>query len=114
MNESETIKKGLKCDDCSGCPYNNLDNGCDWSEEYALAYIEQLEAANNELLTKVEQLETKCHQLERERDAALNDVSLFPECGTCKYDPRKKGYIPNDCDDCVGHCNWVWRGVKEG
>ena len=52
-------------------------------------------------------------QLEAERDAAVNDVSLFPECCTCKHDPRKKGYIPNDCDDCINHCNWQWRGVQK-
>ncbi len=49
----------------------------------ALAYIQQLESANTELLTKVEQLETKCHQLERERDAAVAD--LHKTCATCKH-----------------------------
>ena len=39
-----------------------------------LAYIQQLEAANTELLTKVKQLEGKCHQLERERDVAVECI----------------------------------------
>lgn len=75
MNKSEAIKKGLKCDDCRSCPYNNLDDGCDWSDEYALAYIQQLEAANNQLLTNVKQLEKKCHHLEQERDAAVEAIT---------------------------------------
>ena len=36
----------------------------------ALSNIQHLETANAELLTEVKQLETKCHQLEQERDAA--------------------------------------------
>ena len=36
--------------------------------------IQQLEAANAELLTKVKQLESKCRQLERDRDADAVDA----------------------------------------
>ena len=96
MKTPDEIKKGLAmCThgaDCSQCPYTLYECSKNQMEQDALAYIRQLEA---------------------ERDAAVNDVSLFPDCGTCKYNPRKKGYIPNDCDDCVNHCNWQWRGVKE-
>lgn len=76
----------------SECTYSNEPKCMQTLLQDALAYIRQLEA---------------------ERDAAVNDASLFPDCGTCKYNPYKKGYIPNDCDDCVDHCNWQWRGVQQ-
>ena len=70
-----------------------------------------LECCITELLTKVEQLETKCHQLERERDAAVKDCASVP-CKTCKKN-TKDGFchtcsLIDGC--CTGH---VWRGVKE-
>ena len=87
----------------------------------ALSYIQQLEAANAELLTKTEQLETKCHQLERERDALAADFKLYRErnikgdcgayaCDLCKYGGKYEGPCPQGC---TGINHWVWRGMKE-
>lgn len=77
----DEIKKGLEhCSTkkpCASCP---MWDECKESAslkplwDNALAYIQRLEAANTELLTNVEQLEAKCHQLERERDAAVECI----------------------------------------
>jgi hypothetical protein len=83
-----------------------------------LAYIQQLETANAELLTKVEQLETKCHQLERERDAA---VACIPRaCGFCKWFEINRGgnmtecHNPNGCRNISGvNTGFEWISVKE-
>lgn len=62
----DEIKEGLECHSlvaggCAVCSYGGLEDG-DCSGilvRDALAYIQQLEAANAELLTKVEQLEAR-------------------------------------------------------
>lgn len=79
----------------------------------AMAYIQRLEISNTELLTKVKQLEAKCHQLKRERDAAVKDI--HKACGTCKrasLDDMGLKVCPYD-RDCNGIVFWQWRGVKE-
>ena len=59
--------------------------------------------------------ESKYQQLERERDAAVEDVRLAVcddlKCSTCMY----KGNESHMCDDCDVHtfCNWQWRGARE-
>lgn len=74
--------------------------------------LAQLEAANTELLTKVKQLEAKCHQLERERDAAVDYLAMTKDCKTCKHFPHAASEEP--CRSCgVRQANWEWRGVKE-
>ena len=123
MATPDEIKKGLEyCGHqsrrkvCHKCPFNVTMEDCiAWMASDALAYIQQLEAANAELLTKVKQLEAKCHQLERERDAAVEDMSLYAMCEACK---RGTDRIDAKCpfiDDCQygtkGH--FEWRGVKE-
>jgi hypothetical protein len=82
MATPDEIKKGLECcsgrdNACDGCPYAKGECGL-FSKVAtdALVLIQQLEATNAELLTKVEQLEAKCHQLERERDAAVKALVL--------------------------------------
>ena len=125
MKNPDEIKKGLEhCSTkkpCTSCPM--------WEEckkasslkplwDNALAYIQQLEAANAELLTKVEQLTAKCHQLEQERDAAVGDIPRA--CGYCKWFEVNLGgnmtecHNPNGCRNISGiNTGWQWRGVKE-
>lgn len=81
----------------------------------ALDYIQQLEAANAELLNLCKQLEENCHQLERERDAAVADMVYIANrgwdvCGRCKHDPGHgaKCKSLDETKDC-----FEWRGVKE-
>lgn len=126
----DEIKKGLEMylshseEECaymcrdSECPYKEplSPNGgsCgDLIRSDALAYIQQLEAANAELLTKVEHLEAKCHQLERERDAAVETIKEETGCRYCAKYTFTEDYVSNDCLDCINKCNWEWRGVKE-
>lgn len=90
----------------------------------ALAYIQQLEAANAELLTKCERLTEKCHQLEREWDAAVDDMRKAQGniCAVCKNyyrpDPAVRKYscriIGDFAKDGALTCGlFEWRGVKE-
>jgi hypothetical protein len=96
----EEIKAGLEyCVSesvlsCDECPY--AGKPCDGMQMFkdALALIQQLE---------------------RERDAAVEDI--FPTCANCKHE--KLGYGVGPCPpveeyvkmiDCS---NWQWRGVQE-
>lgn len=100
----EEIKKGLECcmfDDegmrnCDECPY--INDGCiyDKLNKDALAYIQQLE---------------------RERDAAVKDMTelmhLGKFCRHCKH-ITDDGECTHDFDDTNGllwNC-WQWRGVE--
>ena len=96
----EEIKKGLECCSvdglsCSNCSYCvSCDADIHALERDALAYIQQLE---------------------RERDAAVDEI--FKTCSNCKHE--KLGYGVGPCPpieeyvkmiDCS---NWQWRGVQE-
>lgn len=118
MKTPDEIKKGLEhCSTkkpCTSCPM--------WDEckeaaslkplwDNALAYIQQLESANAELLTR-------CERLERERDAAVADIPRA--CGYCKwYGVNHNGCLPecknpNGCWNISGiNTGFEWRGVKE-
>lgn len=107
MKRPDEIKKGMECavdKKCIGkeCPYFNEEYSCiSTAQVDALALIRQLEAENAELLEKVK-------QLERERDAAVNDLSAGYRCGSCKR------YFGNG-DECPGgrFCilgGFEWRG----
>lgn len=120
MKTPDEIKKGLECcmfGHCSYCPYS-AEHGCDCSEHLGndvREFHQQLESQNAELLTKVKQLEIKCHQLERERDAAVADI--HKTCSTCKhYYYNRQDDDTADClwfDGCKSEDHWEWRGVKE-
>ena len=73
-------------------------------------WIEAL-TAGADAITKVAVLESRLAQTERERDAAVVDMHMaFRRCNvccTCKYEDGES----NDCMDCIGTCNWQWRGV---
>ena len=101
MKTPEEIKQGLECcsaDECHGqhvgCPYVGklycVRNVCG----DALAYIQQLE---------------------RERDAAVEDLSLYAMCAACKHGENGNDVKCPVKDDCLygtkGH--FEWRGAKE-
>ena len=79
-------------------------------------HIKQLKTANAELLTNVKQLESKCRQLERERDTLLEDV--HGRCKACKhryvslYEEPCSICIPKDSRQEIGKM-FEWRGAKE-
>lgn len=49
-------------------------------------------------------------QLERERDAAVDELKEF-DCATCKHCNME--HIASICCKCKDASNWEWRGVKE-
>lgn len=103
----EEIKKGMECcgkGSCLGCPYRKEEHCITKKNDDVNAYIQQLES----LLT----------QAERERDAAVADLSNG--CAYCKY--AELGFKDSPCDDCLqrgGKHPWSpmkrtkfeWRGV---
>lgn len=132
MKTPDEAKRGVEC--CSGvghcfgeCPYYDGKTNIECIRRKsvdALACIQQLEATNAELLTKVEQLTEKCHQLERERDAAVDDMRKAQGniCAVCKNyyrpDPAVRKYscrlIGDFAKDGALTCGlFEWRGVKE-
>ena len=100
----EEIKRGLECcnafNACLSCPYEHIvDTEHGWGcvvirNADTLAYIQQLE---------------------RERDAAVEDI--FKTCLNCKHE--KLGYGVGPCPPAeeyvkmIDCCNWQWRGVQE-
>lgn len=64
-----------------------------------------------QLVKELDELVTKCHRLEKERDAAVDDLRISCDCESCKW------FIGGDCTDleheeCHGE-HWKWRGGKE-
>ena len=113
MKTPEEIKKGLEgCGgldgDCENCPYDEQTIYCnDRLMRDALAYIQQLES--------------RLAQAERERDAAVYDLS--DSCQKCKF--VRKTFDVSPCEDCFqrdGKYPWSpmvrtkfeWRGVCPG
>lgn len=113
----EEIKDGLEhCSkdedgcNCEGCPYDMGEFTCKCipvNQKDALAYIQQLEE-------RIVDLNKTSEQLERERDAAVEDI--FPMCANCKHEklgygvgpcPPIEEYVTTDCS------NWQWRGVPQ-
>ena len=72
-----------------GCPYQfNEDIAAD-----ALAYIQQLE---------------------RERDAAVQDLKVYKFCTACKHDKDDlDANKSSPCFGCHSKSNWEWRGPQE-
>lgn len=101
----EEIKRGLEC--CKpkwkSDHWVTCRDECPFRNEHAFC--------RNVLMSCVSSL---IQQLERERDAAVEDI--FTWCGNCKHE--KLGYGVGPCppieeyltDDCG---NWEWRGVQE-
>lgn len=114
MKTPEVIKKGLEVcgvldGDCENCPYDDgLQILCvDRLRKDALAYILQLES--------------RLAQVERERDASVEDIE--PRCDYCEFMDNTYGEAPCPTEEKLeedGFCNgFKWRGVcpensKEG
>ena len=95
----EEIKKGLECcttfgANCDDCPY---DGECmlpfgDNPEHDALTYIQQLE---------------------RERDAAVEELRRTHNCNICKHHEKSGGTCEGWSVCGYNIPNWEWRGVPE-
>lgn len=123
MSTAEKIKISLECclsGNCKDCPYRELYGIFLCKTERTkdtLAYIQQLEEENTKLHEANTELCRTAGRLERERDAAVQDIKQMV------HDP----YEPCFCDycklteeecarsDCKGRSAFVWRGpMKEG
>ena len=129
----EEIKRNLRgCRDKELCQFCDDELHCK-DKRNALAYIQQLESTYSQvskalcgnenaplidLLQAVNQLRDRLAQAERERDAAVADLSN--SCSTCKFIGLE--FDDSPCDNCfqrVGRFPWSpmvrtkfeWRGV---
>lgn len=113
MKPPELIKKGLECcgrANCDGCPY---DFDCETPYE----------ACARDALAYIRLLESRLAQVERERDAAVNDLEQSAPCFACYHFMRNKGACKGGmrcCDEqfkaSIGLTEydgpeWKWRGV---
>lgn len=103
MKTPDEIKKGLELHNtagrCKECPYTA-------DSEFKKTCF-QLVAAD--ALAYIQQLETRLAQVERERDAAVNDLKLVRCCGTCV---NNEGGCTTECYIVSGTLTgWEWRGV---
>lgn len=131
MRTPEEIKKGLdaclprwngkeltvNCDDCA---YKHEGFWCrNILFKDAVTYIQQLEADNESKQKRIDELESRLVQAERERDAAMDDARNGTMCDTCKHN-NSKDYLNKPCYKCdEAFSYWEWRGVcpentKEG
>lgn len=156
MKTIAETKRGLECckysfQDCgSRCPYFKESNCKFKLNDDAVGHLERLEAENeahkqsainccyeSRCNARIKELEDLCgrladekKQLERERNAAVDDLKSLHTCETCRYEifagsPRKYTCQIEDfdCDECSEKgcpcmfcrrgSNWEWRGVKE-
>ena len=114
MKTPDEIKKGLGCCNMTqcpllSCPYFN-DEYCGESlNADALAYIKQLEEDRKER----DILADAYQQLERERDAAIADLTAVCETvNTClACDHYRPDWEKPGCELNGLHCAWKWRGA---
>ena len=136
----DEIKKGLEhCingTSCRGCPYCEecaIASDCNPMHKDLQEYIQQLESDKQQLegmlahmnqlrdaaARRALQMEERVHQLEAERDAAINDI--MHTCATCKHYFFNKD-DGSDCEyDCLdgpdgchnGNTRWEWCGVQK-
>ena len=113
MKTPEEIKKGLECcwsesldlKTCRGCPYDGMP----------YKPIDCEEKLGQDALAYIQQLESRLAQVERERDAAVRDLSN-ESCRFCKHVECKDADPCKTCRPawypaCLDRQNFEWRGV---
>lgn len=95
------------------------EGSCDVCGKNSFCHVHGDEELSDLAADLIESLSAELEQVKRERDAAVEDlrkVCLATEvCFCCKSrNTDYTEYVSNDCMDCIKHCNWQWRGVKEG
>lgn len=124
MKTPEEIKKGLECciGDCNEyrcqeCPYKEENEDCQDSggvlSKDAIEYIEWLEKNLQYAVDAADVLGAEGAKFERERDAAVKDLTEGRDCYSCKHLGQR---FAGPCVDCMsGHGykknNYEWRGV---
>lgn len=132
MKSPDEIKKGLEqCvkaesseTGCRGCPYIMScvkEEDPDSIMADSLSYIQQLESDNESKQKRIDELESRLAQVEKENAALLNDLKTADqECLYCKrnqYPDEKcccecgECQTPCTCLSCKGNRYYLWRGV---
>lgn len=124
MKTPEKIKKGLafcayyngNCEQCN-YEYGARNNYCMESlAADALSYIQQLEAEIKILKNEKEEIIELAYRLERERDAAVHDLTESQFCHACKHCEEKEELaayhdVPAQCVNCAYEkSQFLWRG----
>lgn len=101
MKTPEENKCGMEC------IRTNVKRICVKPEKGQCHRCEQLVS---ESLARIQQLESRLAQVEKERDAAIHDLHRY--CSTCKHDPRKE-FNKMPCKLCMDNKidGYEWRGV---
>ena len=129
MKTPDEIKKGLElCSngdmrECLKCPYPIGFECFENPMKDALAYIHQLEegidraaqlvqSANELIKERLKEMESRLAHVERERDAAVEDLKGSSWCEDCRH---YKAYAKKEpCKTCLKNnmkTLWQWRGV---
>ena len=101
----------MKTPDYSGCALecirSNKERECIKTIKGVCPYCESVAGEANE---RIQQLESRLAQVERERDAAVADCSRFP-CATCS--DKANGDLCHNCNvrKDTTRTNHEWRGV---
>ena len=105
MKKPEEIKKGLEY-----ASTTNIARKVAIAKAGRMPY-EYVEEAAADALAYIQQLESRLAQVERERDAAMDDARLGTACDTCFYNENPH-LLHKPCDYCAGGFPmWQWRGV---
>lgn len=114
MRTPEVIKKGLEC--CVAKPNGLTVKDCDIECPYFHEGVFCKNALHGDVKRIIQQLESRLAQTERERDAAVSDISRASAflCRACR-----KNNWPNcgagrnnlEPDDVIGCDDFEWRGV---
>lgn len=108
METPYEIKKVLEC--CYGNKERRLCEKCPNAckiEGYSELICTNFDSAGENALAYIQ-------QLERERDAAVEELKVYKFCTACKHD--KDNLDANESSPCFGcssKSNWQWRGPQE-
>ena len=102
MRTPEEIKEGME-----QCANTETCENCGYRDECRDVFSNK--PMTKDALAYIQQLESRLAQVERERDAAVEDLSVAKSCKICKN--YAGAFVPNICMDCIECCNFEWRGV---
>lgn len=117
--------KKLAADLLSGCPENCADCEYAGDSEFECTIAQLAATAITDLLARAEEAEARAEKVERERDAAVSDLTfavnkyrLFTTdinlCYLCKFNFPSSGENEQtyECPGCYGDDCFEWRGQK--
>lgn len=99
MKTTEENKCGMEC------IRTNADRSCVKPEKGQCPRCKQLV---DECIARIQQLESSLAQVERERDAAVSDLTDSKECDYCKYKELFPACGEENCYSCDKECPCAW------